>query len=110
MGSAKSVSSDFLKAAQAERDLLGARLAEAQERVEHFETQAAEARDEAKSLADSIRVIEEVAGLAPQLAMCELSEVRPRCGASRARPRGQRAEPEQGPAPPVPDRGIAIVR
>src|SRR5207249_2611798 len=53
---------------------------------------------------------EEVAGLAPQLAMCELSEVRPRCGASRARPRGQRAEPEQGPAPPVPDRGIAIVR
>ena len=74
MGSATSVSSDFLKAAQAERDLLGARLAEAQERVEHFETLAAEAREEAKSLADSIRAIEEVAGLAPQLAMCELSE------------------------------------
>jgi hypothetical protein len=74
VGSAKSVSSDFLKAAQAERDLLGARLAEAQERVEHFETRAAEAREEAKSLADSIRAIEEVAGLAPQLAMCELSE------------------------------------
>lgn len=67
------VSSDFLKAARVERDLLAGRLDEAQERVEHFETLAAEAREEAKSLADSIRAIEEVAGLAPQLAMCEIS-------------------------------------
>src|SRR5918912_867629 len=74
MPKAESVSGDFLKAAQAERDLLAARLAEAQERIEHFEALAAEARDEAKSLGDSIRAIEEVAGLAPQLAMCEISE------------------------------------
>ena len=68
------LSSDFLEAARVERDLLLTRLAEAQERVEHFETLAAEVREEAKSLADSIRRIEEVAGLAPQLAMCEISE------------------------------------
>src|SRR6266516_155377 len=63
-----------MKAAEAERDLMAARLVEAQERVDHFETLAAEAREEAKALADSIRAIEEVAGLAPQLAMCEISE------------------------------------
>lgn len=74
MAKATAVSSEFLKAARVERDLLATRLAEAQERVEHFETLAAEAREEAKSLADSIRAIEEVAGLAPQLAMCEISE------------------------------------
>jgi hypothetical protein len=71
---ADAVSGDFLKAAQAERELLAARLAEAQERIEHFEALAAEAREEARSLDDSIRAIEEVAGLAPQLAMCEISE------------------------------------
>jgi hypothetical protein len=70
----KALSSDFLEAARVERDLLATRLAEAQEQVEHFETLMAEAREEAKSLADSIRAIEEVAGLAPQLAMCEISE------------------------------------
>jgi hypothetical protein len=74
MARAKAVSSDFLEAARIERDLLATRLVEAQERVEHFETLAAEAREEAKSLADSIRAIEEVTGLAPQLAMCEISE------------------------------------
>ena len=74
MARAEAVSCEFLKAARVERDLLGTRLVEAQERVEHFETLAAEAREEAKSLADSIRAIEEVAGLAPQLAMCEISE------------------------------------
>jgi hypothetical protein len=71
---AESASGDFLKAAQAERDLLASRLADAQQRVEHFETLAAQARDDAHALADSIRAIEEVAGLAPQLAMCEISE------------------------------------
>jgi hypothetical protein len=71
---AASVSSDFLSAAKAERDRLAAGLAEAQERVEHFAKLAAEARDEARSLADSIRGIEEVTGLAPQLAICEISE------------------------------------
>jgi hypothetical protein len=71
---ADAVSSEFLQAAQLERDLLAARLAEAQERVEHFELLASEAREEAKSLAASIHAIEEIAGLAPQLAMCEISE------------------------------------
>lgn len=74
MARATSVSSDFLEAARVERDLLATRLAEVQGRVENFETLAAEAREEAKSLADSIRAIEEVTGLAPQLAMCEISE------------------------------------
>ena len=74
MANAGDVSSEFLKAAQIERDLLATKLAEAQERVEHFETLASEARRDAKSLAESIRAIEEVAGLAPQLAMCQISE------------------------------------
>jgi hypothetical protein len=74
MARATSVSSEFLEAARVERDLLATRLVEAQERAEHFETLAAEAREEAKSRADSIRAIEEVTGLAPQLAMCEISE------------------------------------
>lgn len=74
MARAKAVSSKFLKAAQVERDLLATQFAEAQERVEHFERLAVEAREEAKSLADSIRAIEEVAGLAPQLAICDISE------------------------------------
>jgi hypothetical protein len=68
------MSSDFLNAAQAERDRLAAQLVEAQERVEHFETLAEEARAEAASLADRIRAVEEVAGLAPQLAICAISE------------------------------------
>ena len=74
MAKAESASTDFLNAARAERELLAARLAEAHERIEHFETLAREARDEAQSLASSIRAIEEVAGLAPQMAICELSE------------------------------------
>ena len=68
------VSSEFLAAATVERDLLAVRLAEAHERVEHFETRAAEARDEAQALADKMRAIEEVAGLAPQMAICNISE------------------------------------
>jgi hypothetical protein len=71
---AESASTDFLNAAKAERDLLATRLAEAHERIQHFETLASEARDEAQSVAASIRAIEEVAGLAPQLAICEISE------------------------------------
>jgi hypothetical protein len=74
MASAEAMSNDFLIAARAERDRLATRLAETQERVEHFETLAAEAREQAKSLSDSIRAVEEVAGLAPQLAICEISE------------------------------------
>ena len=70
----EAISSGFLQAAQAERDRLAASLGEAEERAEHFEALAAEARDEVASLADSIRAIEEVAGLAPQLAICEISE------------------------------------
>jgi hypothetical protein len=71
---AESASTDFLEAAKAERDLLATRLAEAHERIEHFEALASDARDDAQSLASSIRAIEEVAGLAPQLAICEISE------------------------------------
>jgi hypothetical protein len=71
---AELASNDFLKAAQAERELLVARLSEMQERADHFEALAAEARDEVHSLADSIRAIEAVAGLSPQMAMCEISE------------------------------------
>lgn len=74
MSKAEPVSSDFLKAAKAERDLLADKLSEAQDRVEHFETLAAEAEEEARSLADRIRAIEEVAGLSPQMAICEISE------------------------------------
>jgi hypothetical protein len=74
MARADVVSSEFLEAARLERDVLVARLAEVQERVEHFETLASETREEARSLAHSIHAIEEVAGLAPQLAMCEISE------------------------------------
>ena len=74
MSGTERVSPDFLRAAEAERDVLAKRLAEAQERVEHFETLAAEAEEESKSLADRIRAIEEVAGLAPQMAICEISE------------------------------------
>jgi len=74
MAKAESASNHFLEAAQAERDLLVARLSGAQERVEHLEALAAEASDEVRALAASIRAIEEVAGLAPQLAICELSE------------------------------------
>jgi hypothetical protein len=68
------VSRDFLKAAEAERDLLAGRLADAQERIEHFEALASDARAEAETLAARIRAIEEVAGLAPQMAICEISE------------------------------------
>jgi hypothetical protein len=71
---APSASSKFVEAAKVEREQLILRLAEAQQRVEHFEALAAEAGGEAKMLADSIRAIEEVAGLAPQMAMCEISE------------------------------------
>ena len=74
MARADVVSSEFLQAARLERDLLATRLAEVQERAKHFETLASEARDEAKSLADSIHAIEEVVGIAPQLAICEISE------------------------------------
>lgn len=74
MAIAQEMSSDFLTAAQAERDRLAALLGEIQARLEHFETLAAEAREQAKSLSDSIRSVEEVAGLAPQLALCEISE------------------------------------
>ena len=74
MATADAASSDFLEAARVERDRLAARLAETVQRAEHFEQLAADARDEAVSLGDSIRAIEEVAGLAPQLAICEISE------------------------------------
>lgn len=74
MYEATSPSADFIEAAKAERDLLAERLRDAQERVEHFETLAEEAQREVKTLAHRIRAVEEVAGLAPQMAICEISE------------------------------------
>ena len=74
MAAPESLSSDFVAAAAAERDALAVRLIDAQRRIEHFDGRAAEAREEAESLAASIRAIEEVAGLAPQMALCEISE------------------------------------
>ena len=74
MARALSASKAFVEAAKAERDLLSSCLADARERLEHFENLAAKAREEVHSLIDSIRAIEEVAGLATQLAMCGLSE------------------------------------
>jgi hypothetical protein len=70
----QSVSEAFVDAARVERDLLASRLAEARERVEHFEALLGDARRDVESLAASIRSIEEVASLAPQLAIFELSE------------------------------------
>jgi hypothetical protein len=74
MAKAPSPSSNFVEAAKAERHQLRKRLADAQERIEHFETLARAAEDEAKALSARIRAIEEVAGLAPQMAICEISE------------------------------------
>jgi len=68
------LSGSFLAAASAERQELAARQAEAQERVEHFGTLAARAREEADSLARLLHDLEEMLGLVPQVAMCELDE------------------------------------
>jgi hypothetical protein len=68
------LSSDFIAAAAAERETLMARLDDIRERIGHFETLASKACDEAASLSASIRAIEEMVGLSPQIAMCELSE------------------------------------
>ena len=57
-----------------ERDALVARLLDVQARIDGFEALVAEAREEAESLEASIRAVEEVAGLAPQMAFSEISE------------------------------------
>src|SRR5262249_22824560 len=74
MSTVEPMSNDFVKAATAERDALVERLSGAEVRADHFGALAAEARDEAQALADRIRAIEEVAGIAPQMAMCNISE------------------------------------
>jgi hypothetical protein len=56
MGRRDSLSTDFVAAA-VERDALAARLLNAQARVEHFDARAAQAREEAESLAASIRAL-----------------------------------------------------
>ena len=43
----ESLSSNFVTAAEAERETLAARLVDAQEQAEHFESLAAQAREEA---------------------------------------------------------------
>lgn len=68
------LSDEFVAAATAEREALVARLTEAEERVAHFDSLAESARADAASFAASIRAIEEMVGLSPQIAMCEISE------------------------------------
>ena len=68
------LSADFVTAAAAERDTLAVRLLVVHARVDELESLVAEARDEAESLRASIRAIEELAGIAPQMAFCEISE------------------------------------
>jgi hypothetical protein len=75
MDSPKPLSEDFVAAAEGERDKLGAQLEEAQERIKHFETLAAEAREQAESVARSLQDIEELLGISPQIAMCEIAEI-----------------------------------
>jgi hypothetical protein len=70
----KPLSDDFAAAAKVELEQLMKRLTEARERVEHFEACAAEARDEAESLTRLIRDLEEMLGIASQIALCEISE------------------------------------
>ena len=74
MSSPESLSGGFVAAAEAERDVLEARLVEANERAAHFEALASEAWAEASRLASSIRAVEEMLWLSPQIAMCEISE------------------------------------
>lgn len=68
------VSPEFLAAARVERDGLVERLAAAQAEMERLEVALAEAQNKRDELAASIRAIEEVAGLAPQMAILEISE------------------------------------
>jgi hypothetical protein len=68
------LSDSFIAAAKAEREQLDKQLAEALERIEHFEALAINARTEAESLARLIRDLEEVLGIAPQIAICEIDE------------------------------------
>jgi hypothetical protein len=70
----EALSADFVAAAAAERDALAARLLGVQARIEELESYVAEAREQAESLQASIQAVEEVAGLAPQMAFCEISE------------------------------------
>ena len=72
MPSPQPLSESFVAAAKTEREKLQARLIEAQEHVQHFETLATEAREEAESVAQLIRDLDEILGLSPQIAMCEL--------------------------------------
>jgi hypothetical protein len=70
----KPLSDDFVAAARAERENLAAQLAEVKKRIEHFDTLATEAREEAESVERSIREIEELLGISTQIAMCQISE------------------------------------
>ena len=74
MSSPESLSSDFVAAAEAEREVLAGHLVEANERAAHFQALASERYATAARLASSIRAVEEMLGLSPQIAMCEISE------------------------------------
>jgi hypothetical protein len=70
----KRLSDDFVTVARSEHEDLAAQLAELQARIEHFEALASEARDEAESIARSIRDLEELLGISSQIAFCEINE------------------------------------
>jgi|SRR5579862_5236012 len=70
----KPLSDDFVAAVHREREQLAARLSAAHERVDHFAALEAAARAEAESLANVIRDLDEVLGVAPQIAICEIDE------------------------------------
>lgn len=68
------LSDNFVVAARAERETLAEKVAECEERATRLEALALEARTEAESVQRRIRALDEILGIAPQIAMCEVSE------------------------------------
>ena len=74
MRTPETVSPEFLAAARAERDSLLKHLAAVRAETERLEEALVRAQERHDKIAASIRAIEEVAGLAPQMAILEISE------------------------------------
>jgi hypothetical protein len=68
------LSDDFVAAARAEREKLAEKVAEYEVRATRLEASALEARTEAESVERRIRALDEILGIAPQIALCEMSE------------------------------------
>lgn len=68
------LSEAFLVAAHTEKEQLASRLKECEERLQHFEALAAEAREEAASMGRLISDLDEILGTAPQLSIHDLHE------------------------------------